>query len=135
MPFYDLEAMKESRGEINEKIKMRSASGEFMKVGIIMEPEGEGPPLHVHPNEEQFIYVLGGEMHFILGDQDRIVGPGTLIHVPRGTPHRSRPVNGPAMFFTVKSPVGDGRLDQDYNIAEGAEEVEKNFMAAKSEGQ
>jgi hypothetical protein len=31
----------------------------------------------------------------------------------------------------VKSPAGDGDLDQDYNKAEGAEEAEKRFAEAK----
>jgi quercetin dioxygenase-like cupin family protein len=114
MPFYTLEQMKHSHGEANAAIDMRTVSGEFMKVGVLTEPEGQGPPLHVHSNEEQFVYVLEGQINFILGDEERIVGPGTLIHVPRGVPHCSRPVHGPATFFTAKSPAGDGRLDQDY---------------------
>jgi len=27
----------------------------------------------------------------------------------------------------VKSPAGDGNLDQDYNMADGAEEAEKSY--------
>jgi len=42
-----------------------------------------------------------------------------------------RAIGGPAVFFTVKSPAGDGDLDQDYNRAEGAEEAEKRFEQAK----
>ena len=42
-------------------------------------------------------------------------------------------VGGPAVFFTVKSPAGDGDLDQDYNRAEGAEEAEKRFEEAKKQ--
>ena len=38
-------------------------------------------PLHEHPNEEQFSLVLSGQLHFVLGDEDRVVGPGTLVHV------------------------------------------------------
>ena len=71
-----------------------------------------------------FTLVLSGQMHFILGDEDRVVGPGTLVHIPRNTRHRSRPVNGPATFVTVKSPAGDGRLDQDYQMRPEAKEIE-----------
>jgi quercetin dioxygenase-like cupin family protein len=124
MPFYSLKDMKKSKGGTNPLIEVSSAVGEFMKVGIVTKPDGEGPPLHEHPNEEQFTLILEGEMHFILGDEDRIVGPGTLIHIPRNTPHRSRPVNGPATFFAVKSPAGDGRLHQDYHLRPEAAEAE-----------
>jgi quercetin dioxygenase-like cupin family protein len=102
-----------------------------MKAGIVTKPEDEGPPLHMHPNEEQFTLVLDGKLHFVLGDEERICERGDLIHIPRFTNHRSRAIGGPAVFFTVKSPAGDGDLDQDYNRAEGAEAAEKLFTEAK----
>ena len=128
MPFYELENMKAVDGGVNPLHKVKSVAGELIKVGVVMKPEGEGPPLHEHPNEEQFTLILEGEMHFIVGDEDRIVGPGTLVHIPRNTRHRSRPVNGPCTFFAVKSPAGDGRLEQDYRMrpseeAKAAEEL------------
>jgi mannose-6-phosphate isomerase-like protein (cupin superfamily) len=116
---------------VNPLHKVKSVAGELMKVGIVMKPEGEGPPLHEHPNEEQFTLILEGEMHFILGDEDRIVGPGTLVHVPRNTRHRSRPVNGPCTFFAVKSPSGDGTLHQDYKIRPEAKEIEALYPGKK----
>lgn len=42
---------------------------------------GEGPPLHMHPNEEQFTLITEGNLHMILGDEDRIVERGDLIHI------------------------------------------------------
>jgi mannose-6-phosphate isomerase-like protein (cupin superfamily) len=98
-----------------------------MKVAVVTKPEGKGPSLHEHPNEEQWTLILEGQMHFILGDEDRIVGPGTIVHIPRNVLHRSRPVNGPATFFTVKSPPGSGAMDADYNKAEGAEAAETKY--------
>jgi quercetin dioxygenase-like cupin family protein len=128
MPFYSNDQLSKSKGTHNPLIDRKTAVGEFMKVGIVTKPEGEGPPLHEHPNEEQFTLILEGEMHFILGSEDRIVGPGTIVHIPRNTPHRSRPVNGPCTFFAVKSPAGDGELSQDYKMrpneeTEAAEEL------------
>ena len=124
MPFYQLDEIEKKPSNVNANVSSGSVPGEFMKFGIVTKPEGEGPPLHEHPNEEQFTVVMSGEMHFVLGDEDRVVGPGTLVHIPRNTRHRSRPVNGPATFITIKSPTGDGRLDQDYNLRPEAEEIE-----------
>jgi quercetin dioxygenase-like cupin family protein len=121
MPFYKIADMAGKHDGVNPLIESRTAVGEFMKVGIVTKPEGEGPPLHEHPNEEQFTLILEGEMHFILGDEDRVVGPGTLVHIPRNTRHRSRPVNGPCTVFAVKSPAGDGRMVQDYKMRPEAE--------------
>jgi quercetin dioxygenase-like cupin family protein len=133
MPFYKIADMSGKHEGINPLIESKTAVGEFMKVGIVTKPEGEGPPLHEHPNEEQFTLILEGEMHFILGEEDRVVGPGTLVHIPRNTRHRSRPVNGPCTFFAVKSPAGDGRLDQDYHMrpAEEVKAVEELYPGRK----
>lgn len=127
MPFYTLDTMKPGKQRGNPNVSVRSAVGELMKVAIVTKPEGDGPALHQHPNEEQWTYVLAGQMHFILGDEERIVGPGELVHIPREVPHRSRPVNGSATFLTVKSPAGDGRMDQDYHEAKNAKKAEASY--------
>jgi quercetin dioxygenase-like cupin family protein len=131
MPFYDIDEIEKSRSRVNSNIESGAVVGEFMKFGVVTKPDAEGPPLHEHPNEEQFTLVLSGQMHFILGDEDRVVGPGTLVHIPRNTRHRSRPVNGPATFITIKSPAGDGRLDQDYKRRAEAEEIEALYPGGR----
>ncbi len=127
MPFYQIAEMKKEHPDVNPAMVVQSVAGEFMKAGVVTKPEGEGPPLHMHPNEEQFTLVLDGKLHYILGDEERVVEPGDLIHIPRFTDHRSRSVDGPAVFFTVKSPAGGGDLQEDYHKAEGAAETEKRY--------
>ncbi|MED5579103.1 MAG: cupin domain-containing protein [Nitrospinota bacterium] len=131
MPFYQIAEMVKNNSEINPSITAKSVPGEYMKAGIVTKPEGEGPPLHMHPNEEQFTLILEGNLHYILGDEDKIVGPGDMIHIPRFTNHRSRAVNGEATFFTVKSPAGSGELDQDYNMVDDAEDAENLYPGEK----
>jgi quercetin dioxygenase-like cupin family protein len=131
MPFYEIDEIEKSPSDVNAKIESGAVVGEYMKFGVVTKPDAEGPPLHEHPNEEQFTLVLSGQMHFILGDEDRIVGPGTLVHIPRNTRHRSRPVNGPATFITIKSPAGDGRLDQDYKMRAEAKEIEALYPGGR----
>lgn len=96
-----------------------------MKAGVVTIPKGVEPPLHVQTNEEQFTLVLEGKLHFILGDEERILESGDLILIPRGVAHTSRSLDGPATFFTVKSPAGSGNLNEDHQTAKGAEEAEK----------
>ncbi len=127
MPFYQIAEMKETKSKTNSAITSKSVPGELMKAGVVTKPEGEGPPLHMHPNEEQFTLILDGKLHYILGDEEKVVERGDMIHIPRNTNHRSRAVGGPATFFTVKSPAWDGELDQDYNMAADAEEAEKSY--------
>lgn len=131
MPIYHIAEMKKEHPQLNPKMILQTATGEFMKAGIVTKPEGEGPPLHMHPNEEQFTLILEGKLHLILGDEDCIVERGDLIHIPRFMNHRSRAVGGPATFFTVKSPAGTGDLNQDYHQAEGAEKAEEKYPGSE----
>lgn len=127
MPIYHISEIKKINPDLNPAMIMQTVTGEFMKAGIVTKPAGEGPPLHMHPNEEQFTLVLEGKLHMILGEEDRIVERGDLIHIPRFTQHRSRAVDGTAVFFTVKYPAGSGDLNQDYNKVENAEEAEAKY--------
>jgi quercetin dioxygenase-like cupin family protein len=126
VPIYHIAELKKINPDVNPAMIMQTVTGEYMKAGIVTKPAGEGPPLHMHPNEEQFTLILEGKLHMILGDEDRIVERGDLIHIPRFTQHRSR-----AVFFTVKYPAGSGDLNQDYNKVENAEEAEKKYPGKK----
>lgn len=128
MPFYKMSEMEAKRSKVGPS-ESKSVAGELMKVGVVTYREGEGPPPHFHPNEEQFMYILEGRMRMVLGDEEQIIEPGTLVHIPRNVRHGVCAVGGPAVFFAVKSPVGTGDLSQDYNKAKDAEEVWKRLSA------
>ena len=133
MPFYkisEMEARKSSSGPAMAK----TVPGELMKAGVVTYQEGEGPTPHFHPNEEQYMLMLEGELNMILGDEERTIGKGDMVHIPRNTRHGVVAVVGPAVFFAVKSPCGDGNLDQDYNRAEDADEVIGRLKRGWAEG-
>ena len=44
-------------------------------------------PLHRHANEDEYSYVLSGEVGFQLGDEVRYAGPGELVFKPRNQWH------------------------------------------------
>ena len=48
---------------------------------------GEGPPLHVHREQDEFIYTLDGTFRVRLGDDLIEVLPRSFVFVPRNTPH------------------------------------------------
>ena len=128
MPFYKMSEMEAKRSKVGPS-ESKSVAGELMKVGVVTYREGEGPPPHFHPNEEQFMYILEGRMKMVLGDEEQIIEPGTLVHIPRNVRHGVCAIGGTAVFFAVKSPVGTGDLSQDYNKAKDAEEVWKRLSA------
>ena len=50
-------------------------------------PQGGGPGMHVH-EFDQFYWVLSGELHIEVGFRQQVAGPGTLVVLPAGVPHR-----------------------------------------------
>jgi quercetin dioxygenase-like cupin family protein len=48
---------------------------------------GEGPPLHLHVNEDEFMYVLEGRLRFRLNETDQSASAGSFVFIPRGIPH------------------------------------------------
>ena len=46
-----------------------------------------GPPLHVHEDAGEALYVLEGPAEFQAGDQNVTLGAGEVVFVPRGVDH------------------------------------------------
>jgi uncharacterized RmlC-like cupin family protein len=50
-------------------------------------PPGTFVPPHVHPMQEEFIYMLGGRLDLVLDGQPATADAGGLIRLPRAIPH------------------------------------------------
>ena len=59
-----------------------------MTVGIAVFDAGKGNAEHIHPECEEVVYVLEGEVEHTLGDQSTRLRRGDMIVVPRGIAHR-----------------------------------------------
>jgi len=64
-PYYFPNEMDSHHGLANPHQSIQQVAGEFMKAGVVTKSDGSGPPLHSHPNEEQFTYMLTGELKYI----------------------------------------------------------------------
>jgi len=53
---------------------------------------GEGPPDHVHFNQEEVFFIVEGTYELTVGDRTSTVGPGTIVFIPRNVVHRFRSV-------------------------------------------
>jgi quercetin dioxygenase-like cupin family protein len=51
------------------------------------DPPGTFVPPHIHPTQDEFIYVLDGILDLRLGDGRRQARPGDLVAMPMGVPH------------------------------------------------
>ena len=50
-------------------------------------PPGSFVPPHIHPTQDEFIYMLEGRLDLVLDGADGHALPGDLIRLPRGIPH------------------------------------------------
>jgi quercetin dioxygenase-like cupin family protein len=73
-------------GQVTYKVRGEESGGRMTVFESVIAP-GEGPPLHVHANEEETLYVLDGAFRFQLGEELRDAPRGALMFVPRGVPH------------------------------------------------
>jgi quercetin dioxygenase-like cupin family protein len=67
--------------------------------------EGAGPPPHSHEWDESF-YVLRGTVEIVCGNNASTIGPGSLVHVPRGAVHAYRFGPGGGGMLEVSSHGG-----------------------------
>jgi len=68
---------------------------------------GWGPPLHLHVAQEEWFYVLEGEVLIQAGDQRVTLKPGDSILGPRNVPHAFTAVGArPARMLITYSPAG-----------------------------
>jgi quercetin dioxygenase-like cupin family protein len=75
-------------GSIEWAVSIGSPPGAEQTVGLATFDAGKSNVEHVHPNCEEVVYVLDGEVEHTLGDERVALRAGDLIVVPRGVPHR-----------------------------------------------
>jgi mannose-6-phosphate isomerase-like protein (cupin superfamily) len=92
------------------RITADQTGGTFSITEAVIAPQA-GPPLHIHWDADEWIYVLEGRLHFVSG-QDRFeIGAGDLVGVPRGTPHAFRNLSDQsARILGILSPAGFEQL-------------------------
>ena len=70
-------------------------------------PPGSGSPLHVHTNEDEWFYVIDGELTFLVGGERIVARSGGFVYGPRGIPHIFQVTSeGPSRFLLVAEPGG-----------------------------
>ena len=69
-------------------------------------PRGGGSPLHVHHNEDEWFYVLEGELTVWVGGETVVAGAGSFVFGPRDVPHTFVVSSEQARFLLVTEPAG-----------------------------
>ena len=90
--------VRAGRGRLGERTVIQGVSPNDLKVSgqdtggelSIFEYFGNekgGPPMHVHPHQDEVFYIAEGQYRFQCGDEKFSLGAGDMIFLPRGLPH------------------------------------------------
>jgi len=75
-------------GSVQWAVREGDPPGAEQTIGLAVFDAGSGNVEHIHPNCEEVVYVLEGEVEHTLGRQRTTLRRGDLIVVPRGIAHR-----------------------------------------------
>lgn len=68
------------------KISAKDTDGNLTVFEYLGNEKG-GPPLHVHPNQDEIFYVIEGNYLFEVGGEQQTLTAGDTIFLPRNVPH------------------------------------------------
>jgi quercetin dioxygenase-like cupin family protein len=69
-------------------------------------PQGSGSPLHVHSREDEWFYVIEGELTLWVGGETIVAPAGSFVFGPKGIPHTFMVSSPEARFLLVAEPAG-----------------------------
>lgn len=84
-------------------------------VGYAVFPAGSAPKGHVHPTQEEVIYIISGKGELVTPEGTAALDPGTVVYIPVGLHHQTVS-HGPEALEMVTSfspPVVPGSYEED----------------------
>jgi quercetin dioxygenase-like cupin family protein len=118
------------------------ATGGAISVLMGWHKPGEGPPDHVHFNQEEVFFVLEGRYELTVGAETRTAGPGSIVFIPRNVVHRFKNVGdttacmldwslpgGQDHYFKAISELAAGDGFTGERVMEISKEFDTNFPA------
>lgn len=73
-------------------------------------PFGAIVPPHIHTVEDEYIYVVEGQLEVTIGGETYPVHPGDLVKLPRNTPHAVRSA-GPGLTKSLWTVTPAGKME------------------------
>ena len=64
-------------------------------------PRGFGPPLHVHREEDEMMFVIDGRVRLEFGGETVVAETGSMVSLPCGIPHTFQVESATARMLTV----------------------------------
>jgi quercetin dioxygenase-like cupin family protein len=101
---------------------------------------GKTTPLHVHPNEDELLYVLDGELLVHIDGTDHVVGARGVAVAPRGVPHAFLVTSETARVLCLETPASAEGFYRGASVplsereADGPVEIERLKESAQRNG-
>jgi quercetin dioxygenase-like cupin family protein len=86
------------------------ASDELLGVMELTGSPGVEPPMHSHRHEDEWYYVLDGEVTFHVGGETHDAQPGSFVFLPRAVPHTFTIQSPTARILLLNAPGGFERM-------------------------
>lgn len=87
--------------------RSEDTGGQLSLMSYQAPPGFTGPPLHVHRDLDEAMFVVDGTLRVRLGDDEHEVGAGGFVWMPRDVPHAfANSGDDPAHFVGVVCPPG-----------------------------
>jgi mannose-6-phosphate isomerase-like protein (cupin superfamily) len=86
------------------KVSGKDTGGEYGLIELVV-PEGVGSPWHVHHEEDEWFYVLEGEVTVWVADTKLSLKADSFAFGPKGVPHTFYVESGEARFLVGFQPM------------------------------
>jgi mannose-6-phosphate isomerase-like protein (cupin superfamily) len=86
-----------------------------LTIGYSVFPPDSAPEGHVHPTQEEVIYIISGRGELVTPEGTAILAPGTCVYIPVGLHHQTVS-HGPdplEMVTSFSPPVAPGSYEED----------------------
>jgi mannose-6-phosphate isomerase-like protein (cupin superfamily) len=93
-------------GGIARILGSTATTNEAFSIVHLIHGPGLATPLHIHHTSDEAFYIIAGEAHGVLGDEEWHAGPGSFVWLPRGVPHAFQTVSECALELLTMSIPG-----------------------------
>lgn len=87
------------------KVSQKDTNGDLTIFEYTGNAKG-GPPLHVHPHQDEIFFIVEGEYKFKVGEEIHILKSGDTIFLPRNVPHCFAQTSDNGKMFFLFQPSG-----------------------------
>ncbi len=81
--------------------------GALLTVGYVQIKPGMANPRHYHPNTEELLFLIEGELDHAVGDEVVHLTAGTTVHIPVGIEHQGVNRGSSVARMVVSYPTAD----------------------------